>query len=104
MAELPKLQRSEHKMPKSRMSMPEKKLKGYLDLAEFRELYKDSDTMDVSELARKYDTSEDILGDILQHTKWINQPSSVENYQQSVESQKSKHVQSPSPGTRFRDG
>lgn len=72
--QFPRLHRDEGKMPKSRVSLPEKKLKGFLDANQFKELYDISSNYSVEELGIKFETQEQQLQDILRLTSWVEQP------------------------------
>eukprot|EP01083_Nonionella_stella_P060808 158590_1 len=72
--QFPRLHRDESKMPKVRVSMPEKKLKGYLDASQFKEFYEMSANYSIEELAIKFETQEQQLMDIMRYTDWIEQP------------------------------
>jgi len=70
----PRLHRDENKMPKSRVSLPEKKLKGYLDSQQYKEVYEIADNYTLQDLAVKFETQEKQLQDILSFTAWVEQP------------------------------
>merc|ERR1719203_111902 len=72
--QFPRLHRDEGKMPKARVSLPEKKLKGFLDCHQFKELYDISGNYSMEELSIKFETREQQLQDIFKYTSWIEQP------------------------------
>jgi len=72
--QFPRLHRDESKMPKARVSMAERKLKGYLDANQFKELFEISGSFTAEELSLKFETQEGQLAHILTHTQWVEQP------------------------------
>ena len=73
-SQFPRLRRDESKMPKARISLPEKKLKGFLDANQFAEIYEVSKSFSVEELSLKYETQQKLLEDIFRTTEWCTQP------------------------------
>ena len=74
--QFPRLWRDETKMPKQRISLPEKKLKGYLDADQFKEIYEISANYSIEELAIKFETQEKKIEEIFKYTSWVQQPAS----------------------------
>ena len=72
--QFPRLHRDESKMPKQRMSLPEKKLKGYLDANQFKELFEIRDNYSLEELGIKFETQEQRIQDIFKNYSWCDQP------------------------------
>merc|ERR1719229_658121 len=62
--QFPRLHRDESKMPKARVSLPEKKLKGYLDATQFMELFESRSNYSLEELSIKFETQEKQLENI----------------------------------------
>ena len=65
--QFPRLHRDESKMPKARISLPEKKLKGYLDATQFMELFEIRQNYSLEELSIKFETHEKQIEDIFKY-------------------------------------
>ena len=59
-----------------RVSLPQKKLKGYLDAKQFKEIFDLSGSMSSEEIANRFETDKALLDNIFMYTSWIKQPSS----------------------------
>merc|ERR1719203_1643860 len=73
--QMPRLHRDESKMPTARVSLPEKKLKGYLDATQFMEIFEIRQNYSLEELSIKFETQEKQIEDIFRYFSWCDQPS-----------------------------